>query len=150
MDAYDRKILSALALDARRSVESVAQAVGLSTTPVRRRIKQLEESGVIRRYTLEVDMERAGYGLLLYVFMKLQSRDQTTIARFEDRIRHLPEVTGCALVTGPHDYVLTLRVRDMETYNRFLRSVLSELPGVFGIETSVVIGAVKNEIPLPY
>jgi Lrp/AsnC family leucine-responsive transcriptional regulator len=150
LDTYDRKILSALAIDARRSVESVAQAVGLSTTPVRRRIKQLEESGVIRRYTLEVDMERAGYGLLLYVFMKLQSRDQTTIARFEDRIRHLPEVTSCALVTGPHDYVLTMRVRDMETYNRFLRSVLSELPGVFGIETSVVIGAVKNEIPLPY
>jgi DNA-binding Lrp family transcriptional regulator len=77
--------LSALAPDARRSVESVAQAVGLSTTPARRRIKQLEEGGAIHRYTLEVDMERAGYGLLLYVFMKLQSRDQTTIGRFEDR-----------------------------------------------------------------
>lgn len=150
LDEIDKKILRALADDARRSVESVAKDIGLSTTPARRRIKRLKAEGVIRRYTVDVDMKRAGYGLTVYVFMKLQSRDQSTIARFEDRIRHLPEVTACALVTGPHDYVLTMRVKDMETYNHFLRSVLSELPGVFGIETSVVIGAVKSEVALPY
>ncbi len=61
----------------------------------------------------------------------------------------MPEVTTCALVTGPHDYVMTMRLQDMDTYNIFLHSVLSELPGVFGIETSVVIGGVKNEIPVP-
>ena len=150
IDEIGKKILHALSGDARRSVESVAEEVGLSTTPTRRRIKNLEAGGIIRRYTVDVDMEKAGYGLTVYVFMKLQSRDQATIATFEDRIMHLPEVAACALVTGPHDYVLTVRVKDMETYNRFLRSVLAELPGVFGIETSVVIGSVKNEIPLPY
>ncbi|MEM6939973.1 MAG: Lrp/AsnC family transcriptional regulator [Pseudomonadota bacterium] len=150
IDETDKKILQALSTDARRSVESVAAQIGLSTTPTRRRVKNLEAAEIIRRYTLDVDMEKAGYGLTVYVFMKLQSRDQTTIARFEDKIRHLPEVTACALVTGPHDYVLTMRMKDMETYNRFLRSVLSELPGVFGIETSVEIGSVKNAVPLPY
>lgn len=150
MDDIDKKILRALSNDARRSVESVAEEIGLSTTPTRRRIKNLEAGGIIRRYTVDVDMEQAGYGLTVYVFMKLQSRDQTTIATFEDKIRHLPEVTACALVTGPHDYVLTMRLEDMEAYNRFLRSVLAELPGVLGIETSVVIGSVKNEVPLPH
>ena len=150
MDEIDKKILHALSSDARRSVESVAEEIGLSTTPTRRRIKNLEAGGIIRRYTVDVDMDRAGYGLTVYVFMKLQSRDQTTIATFEDKIKHLPEVTACALVTGPHDYVLTMRFEDMDAYNRFLRSVLSELPGVLGIETSVVIGSVKNEVPLPH
>ncbi|MXW85107.1 MAG: Lrp/AsnC family transcriptional regulator [Boseongicola sp. SB0667_bin_21] len=150
MDDIDMKILHALSNDARRSVESVAEEIGLSTTPTRRRIKNLEAGGIIRRYTVDVDMEQAGYGLTVYVFMKLQSRDQTTIATFEDKIKHLPEVTACALVTGPHDYVLTMRFEDMEAYNRFLRSVLAELPGVLGIETSVVIGSVKNEVPLPH
>ncbi|MDE0524609.1 MAG: Lrp/AsnC family transcriptional regulator [Boseongicola sp.] len=150
MDEIDKKILHALSSDARRSVESVAEEIGLSTTPTRRRIKNLEAGGIIRRYTVDVDMDRAGYGLTVYVFMKLQSRDQTTIATFENKLLHLPEVTACALVTGPHDYVLTMRFEDMDAYNRFLRSVLSELPGVLGIETSVVIGSVKNEVPLPY
>lgn len=150
IDDTDRRILQALAADGRQSVEAVAETVGLSTTPTRRRIKALEAAGIIRRYAVDIDMERAGYGLTVYVFMKLQSRDQTTIGKFEDRVRRLPEITTSALVTGPHDYVLTMRVKDMETYNRFLRSVLSELPGVFGIETSVVIDWIKSEIPLPY
>jgi Lrp/AsnC family leucine-responsive transcriptional regulator len=145
----DKKILLALSKDARMSVERVSEIVNLSPTPVRRRIKLLEADGLIRAYTIDVDMEKAGYGLTVYVFLKLQSRDQPTIADFENKILCLPEITQCALVTGPHDYILTLRVRDMGAYNVFLRSVLSELPGIFGIETCVVIGSVKDTVPLP-
>ena len=150
IDETDVKILQVLSEDARQSVERVAERVNRSATPVRRRIRRLEEEGVIRRYTLDVDMKACGFGLQLYVFIKLQSRDQATIADFEDRVRRLPEVTNCNLVTGAHDYVLGMRMADMDTYNNFLRSVLAELPGVFGIETSVVIGPVKDEIALPY
>lgn len=150
LDEIDKKILHALSADARRSIESVAEEIGLSTTPTRRRVKNLEAAGVIRNYTVDVDMARAGYGLTLIVFVKLQSRDQKTIEGFEAQITTLPEVTDCALVTGPHDYVLTMRMKDMDNYNRFMRSVLSELPGVFGIETCVVVGSVKSENPLPF
>ena len=150
IDKIDVKILQALSQDARQSVERVAEQVNRSATPVRRRIRRLEEEGIIRRYTLDVDMKACGYGLQLFVFIKLQSRDRPTIADFEERVRRLPEVTNCNLVTGAHDYVLEMRMPDMEIYNKFLRSVLSELPGVFGIETSVVIGPVKDEIALPY
>lgn len=149
-DAMDRRILHALSRDARLSVERVAEQVGLSPTPVRRRIRRLEEAGIIRRYTLDVDMKACGYGLRLYAFVKLQSRDRATIAEFEARVRRLPEVTGCHLVTGPHDYILAMQLPDMESYNLFLRATLAELPGVFGIETSVVIGPVKDETALPY
>lgn len=150
IDAIDRKILHALSRDARLSVERVSDQVDLSATPVRRRIRRLEEDGIIRRYTLDVDMKACGYALQLFVFIKLQGRDRTTISDFEARVRRLPEVTGCHLVTGPHDYILELQLEDMETYNTFLRSTLAELPGVFGIETSVVIGQVKDEVALPY
>lgn len=150
IDETDRRILQVLSEDARLSVERVAERVNLSATPVRRRIRQLEEAGVIRRYTLEVDMKACGYGLQLFAFIKLQSRDRATIREFEARVQALPEVSSCNLVTGAYDYILELRIRDMETYNHFLRSTLAELPGVFGLETSVVIGPVKNQVPLPY
>lgn len=149
IDDIDKNILRALAKDSRMSVERVAEAVELSPTPVRRRIKRLEADGLIRSYTLDVDMEKAGFGLTLYVFVKLQSRDKKTIADFEQQISLLPEISNCALVTGSHDYIMTMRSKDMDTYNAFLRSVLSQLPGVFGIETSVEIGSVKNTVPLP-
>lgn len=150
IDDIDRKILYALSEDARLSVERVAERVSLSATPVRRRIRQLEEAGIIRRYTVDINMKACGYGLQLFALIKLQSRDRETIHEFEERVRALPEVTSCNLVTGPHDYILQLKLKDMETYNLFLRSTLAELPGVFGLETSVVIGQVKDEVSLPY
>ena len=150
IDKTDVKILQVLSQDARQSVERVAEQVNRSATPVRRRIRRLEDKGVIRRYTLDVDMKACGFGLQLFAFIKLQSRDRATIADFEDRVRRLPEVTSCNLVTGAHDYMLQMQMADMDTYNHFLRSTLAELPGVFGIETSVVIGPVKDEVALPY
>ena len=149
MDEIDKKILRTLSEDSRMSIERVAEMVNLSATPVRRRIKLLEAEGLIRAYTIDVDMEKAGFGLTLYVFVKLQSRDQKTIADFENQVSLLPEISSCALVSGAHDYMMTMRLKDMKTYNAFLRSVLSELPGVFGIETSVEIGSIKNIVPLP-
>lgn len=151
IDHSDRKILHALGADARLSVEKVSELVNLSATPVRRRIRRLEKEGFIRRYTIDVDLNKCGYSQQIFVFIKLQRRDQATIADFESRVLDLSEVTSCSLVTGPHDYILTLRHKNMDTYNKFLREVLSELPGVFGIETSVVIGSVRDELvsPLP-
>ncbi len=149
LDAIDRKILQCLHEDGRASVETVAGRIGLSPTPVRRRIRQMEEAGVIRGYRADVDLSVAGLPLTLIVFIKLQSRDRTTIAQFESRIRSLKEVLNCRLITGSADYMLTLQVSDMAAYNDYLRVVLAELPGVFGIETSVVISEVKTSGQLP-
>lgn len=149
LDAIDRKILQCLWEDGRASVETVASRIGLSPTPVRRRIRQMEEAGIIRGYRADVDLAAAGLPLILVVFIKLQSRDRTTIAHFESRVRSLKEVLNCRLITGSADYMLTLQVSDMAAYNDYLRVVLAELPGVFGIETSVVISDVKTSGQLP-
>jgi Lrp/AsnC family transcriptional regulator, leucine-responsive regulatory protein len=149
LDAIDRKILQCLHEDGRASVETVAARIGLSPTPVRRRIRQLEEAQIIRGYRADVDLSASGLPLTLIVFIKLQSRDRATIAQFESRIRSLREVLNCRLITGSADYMLTLQVSDMAAYNDYLRIVLAELPGVFGIETSVVISEIKTAGQLP-
>ncbi|MEM7067352.1 MAG: Lrp/AsnC family transcriptional regulator [Pseudomonadota bacterium] len=149
LDEKDRKILSTLVEDGRASVETVAEAIGLSPTPTRRRIQQMEESGVISGYSANIDAEKLGLELAIYAFVKLQKRDRDTIAKFESEVSKIPEVLTCDLITGAHDYLLYMRLPAMKHYNRFLRHVLAELPGVFGIETSVIIGNVKNSSQLP-
>lgn len=150
IDQTDKKILQTLFEDGRASVETVAGRVGMSPTPVRRRIRHLEETGVIKGYRADIDLGVCGLPLTLLVFVKLQSRDRVTIAQFEQRVRSLKEVLTCKLITGSADYMLTLRVTDMTAYNDYLRGVLAELPGVFGIETSVVISEVKSATQLPF
>ncbi|MGI9349950.1 MAG: Lrp/AsnC family transcriptional regulator [Rhizobiaceae bacterium] len=148
-DEKDRKIIAELIKDGRASVESVADAIGLSPTPTRRRIQQMENEGVISGYRAVVDPEKCGLELGIFAFIKLQKRDRRTIADFESEVIKIPEVLKCDLITGAYDYVLMIRLPAMKTYNRFLRHVLAELPGVFGIETSVIIGNVKDSHHLP-
>lgn len=149
LDRIDRRILAALTADGRASVEAVAERVGLSPTPVRRRIKALEDAGVIRAYRADIDPDKCGLETQLYVFVKLKSHDRETIEAFERRVLRQPEFQRCALITGPHDYLLTIRIPGMKDYNRYIREILGEFPGVFGIETSVVVGCVKDDPALP-
>lgn len=149
IDQIDAKILQELSRDSCQSVDRISERVGLSATPVRRRIKRLEEAGILKRYSIDIDLEKCGFGQLMYVYVKLQSRDRKTISKFEARIQTLSEVPVCNLITGAFDYFLEVRTKDMQAYNTFLRDVLAELPGVFGIETSVVINSVKSEPFLP-
>ncbi|MEX0347174.1 MAG: Lrp/AsnC family transcriptional regulator [Rhizobiaceae bacterium] len=149
IDDIDRKIIREAISDGRASVEAIAEKIGLSPTPTRRRIRRLEQDGIISGYQAAVDPEKCGLELAAYVFVKLQSRDRKSIAKFEARVIDLPEILKCDLITGAHDYILTVRLPGMKDYNRYLRDILAELPGVFGIETSVVIGEVKNTRHLP-
>jgi Lrp/AsnC family leucine-responsive transcriptional regulator len=149
VDNIDLKILTTLVNDGRASVEVVAEQVGLSPTPVRRRIKQLEKVGVIRGYRADFDLEKCGLKLAVYLFVKLKDREFKTTSNFEARILGLSEIQHCDLITGAHDYILTLHVPSMAVYNNFLRTILSGLPGVFSIETSIVIGRVKDAPNLP-
>ena len=149
MDEIDRKIVTQLVIDARASVEKTAEQIGLSPTPTRRRIRQLEKVGIISGYRASIDPEKCGLGLSIYVYIKLQSRDRKSLREFENKINSLPEILRCELITGARDYILSVRLPDMKDYNRFLRDILAELPGVFGIETSVVIGKVKDTPFLP-
>ncbi len=144
LDQFDKKILTALQKDGRASVERVAEEVGLSPTPTRRRIRRLEEAGVISGYAARIDPAACGLDLSLYVFVKLESRHRSNIESFETAVQKMGEVVSCHLITGAHDYLLVMHLASINDYNRYLREVIADIPGIIGIETSVVIGEVKN------
>ncbi len=144
LDQFDKKILAALQKDGRASVERVAEQVGLSPTPTRRRIRRLEETGVIAGYAARIDPAACGLDLSLYVFVKLESRYRSNIENFETAVQKMAEVVSCHLITGAHDYLLVMHLASINDYNRYLREVIADIPGIIGIETSVVIGEVKN------
>ncbi|MCB1464087.1 MAG: Lrp/AsnC family transcriptional regulator [Nitratireductor sp.] len=148
LDNIDRRILSALLEDGRASVETVAKKVGLSPTPIRRRIKQLENEGVIKGYSANIDQALCGLSLTLHVSINLKSLDQFIRGDFEKRIKSMPEVQRCHLVTGSSAYFVVLKLKDINYYNHYLRTVIAQLPGVSGITTQVVIDTIKDKIEI--
>ena len=144
VDELDKAILAALQHDGRASVETVAETIGLTPTPTRRRIRRLEEAGVIAGYSAIVDPAACGLDLLLYVMIKLAQRDRETINGFERAVQNLPEIVNCDLVTGEFDYLMVMHTASMQDYNLYLRNVVAKIPGIVSIQTSVVIGNIKR------
>jgi len=144
IDKKDQKIITALVKNGRASVEAIASEIGLSPTPTRLRIQKLEQLGVITGYQAQVDVQKLGLELTVHVFIKLQARNKEAIAEFEASILRHSEISRCELITGPYDYIMTVHLPSMSDYDRFLRVTLAELPGIFGLETSVVISKVKD------
>lgn len=148
LDIIDRRILSVLLEDGRASVEAVAERVNLSPTPVRRRIKRLENDGVIAGYGARLNLAACGLGLTLYAFITLRSLDRDLIAEFERSIRAMPEVQRCHLVTGSYAYIIVLNLASIEDYNRYLRERISKLAGVASITTQVSIDTIKDRVEI--
>jgi DNA-binding Lrp family transcriptional regulator len=144
IDNTDIKILEVLIEDGRASVESVAEAIGLSPTPTRRRIRRLEEEQIITAYRAEIDPERAGLEIRIHLLVKLQARDRPTIDQFEKIVASTPEVQSCDLVTGQYDYILLIHLSSMKDYHQYLRQFLENNAGVSSIESNVVIGTIKR------
>ena len=150
LDHIDQKIIHALIEDGRASVETIAQSVGLSPTPARRRIKRLENEGFITGYRAEIDAEKCGLELFLYVLVTLTVGSADTMADFEAAIQKLPEIHKCDLIAGANCYILSLRLKNMKQYNDYLRNTLVKLPSVYAVETRTVIGHVKNSAQIAF
>ena len=150
MDALDKKIINVLLADGRASVEKVAEIVGLSPTPVRRRIRRLEEQKVITGYSAVVDAEKCGLGLALHALVTLTVGAEEIMSKFEAEVLKMPEIQRCDLIAGENCYIISMRVKDMKTYNAYLRKTLVNLPGVYAVETRFVIGAVKDAKELAF
>jgi len=148
-DAVDAKILDLLQHDAALSVADVAERVGLSASPCWRRIKRLEEAGVIQRRVTILDRARLGLTFEVYCTVKLSLPTRDNLDAFEAAISRLPEVVQCATVTGASDYELRIVTRDMHTFDAFLRDRLLSLGLVSNIESRIVIRSVKNTTAAP-
>jgi len=144
MDRHDAEILHHLTRDGRMSVNDLSAEVHLSQTPVARRLKKLEEEGVIKGYTALIDEKKLGFTFSVFVSVRLERQIDEELARFEARIEALPEVVDCWLMTGNHDYLLRVVTRDIEEFEKFLVGQLTKLGGISSIESSIPLRCVKS------
>jgi Lrp/AsnC family leucine-responsive transcriptional regulator len=150
LDAIDRKILALLQQDGRMTILNLAEKVGLSPSPCLRRVRMLEDAGVISRYVAVLDQQKSGLPVSVFVSLKLESQREDALDRFAKAIAKWPEVLECYLMTGPRDYLMRVVVSDLAAYERFLKQKLTRLPGIASIESSFALDQVKytNVLPL--
>lgn len=149
LDSIDRRILDRLQQNGRISNVDLAREVGLSPSPCLRRVRDLEDSGVIDRYVAVLDQRAAGLALSIFVQVTLERQIETALETFERRVADRPEVMECYLMTGDSDYLLRIVVADVAAYEEFLKSHLTRIPGVASIKSSFALNRVKYETALP-
>jgi DNA-binding Lrp family transcriptional regulator len=149
MDRIDRLILEALQRDGRISNKQLAQEVHLSESACLRRVRALEDEGMIERYVAMVDQDKAGMPGDVLVHIGLHREEQSELAAFEEAVRNIPEVMECYLMTGEFDYLLRVVVADMADFERIHKEHLTRLPGVARVNSSVAIRKVLKRTALP-
>ena len=149
LDRASRQILEALQADSRLSIQALAEQVGLSATPVWRRVRELEESGVIRRHVALVDREKLGLSICVLAHVSLVRHNEGAVEQFERLVATRREIVECHAITGEADYVLKVVVPDMKAYDQFLQQQIFKLQGVTSVRSNVVLREVKYETALP-
>ena len=149
LDAIDRRIIAALQRDGRLSNVELAEAVGLSPSPCLRRVRLLEEAGIISGYHASLDRKGIGLGLTVFVDVRVERHRDDSAAAFSAAVQELPEVISCHLVSGDADFLLQIAVPDLGAYERLLLDKLLKLPGVADIRSNFAIQTVKAYAPLP-
>jgi Lrp/AsnC family transcriptional regulator, leucine-responsive regulatory protein len=153
LDKLDRQILRSLQADGRATYDQIAEGVGLSPSAVLRRVKRLEDSGVIDRYVALLRPEAVGLGLTAYVYVRLEkhadSNKRNPMDLFRASVLSWAEVVECAALTGEMDFQLRLMVADMAAYSRFMMDTLLKHPSVQDCKTSFVMDRVKSTTALP-
>ncbi len=153
LDRTDRKILQAMQANARISNLELAELVDLSPTPCSRRVKRLEESGIIRGHVTLLDQDALGLKLTAYISISMDRHTPERFEVFEAEVANYPEVTSCSVVTGQSaDYLLRAVVPDMAYYERFLLGKLTRIEGVAGVHSSFELRRVvqRTELPLDH
>ena len=149
LDNIDRRILTALQNNARISNVELAHMVGLSPSPCLRRVKTLEDCGVIQRYVSLLDQGAVGFPVSVFVNVTLERQVESALEQFEAAIGKRPEVLECYLMTGDADYLLRVVTSDLASYERFLVDHLTRIPGVSSIKSSFALKQVSYRTALP-
>jgi Lrp/AsnC family transcriptional regulator, leucine-responsive regulatory protein len=144
IDPTDKRILAILQEDGRRRNTELADAINMTPAPCLRRVKELEESGVIRKYVALVEPRLVGLNLTALIEVKLVSQTQPRLESFERAVSKLPNVLECFLVTGDWDYVLKVVVGDLNEYQKFLVTQLTSLRDVQNLKSTIVMKSVKQ------
>lgn len=153
IDKLDRAILRRLQENGRQTYDVIGEQVGLSPSAVLRRVKRLEEMGIIERYVALVDPAKVGLGLTAYLNVRLEKNTadhkRNPMDTFCESVQTWPEVVECASLTGEMDYLLQVVVSDMQHYSRFIMETLLKHPSVQDCKTSFVLDRVKGTTSVP-
>lgn len=144
IDESDVRILRHLARQGRISVQALGEVVGLSPTPVARRLKRLEDTGIITGYSAIINEVALGFEVTVFVSVKLDKQVDDALSTFEAAIAKLPEVVDCWLMTGNRDYLLRVVTQNMADFEKFLVGRLTKVKGVAEIESSIPLRRVKS------
>ena len=146
LDEIDQKIIAALQAEGRLPIVDLAERVGLSATPCQRRVKRLEEEGLITRYAALVSPAAMGFGLQALVEVTLEDHSEKTVEAFEAAIRSRQEVVACYAVTGDMDFLLHVFAPDLNSFSDFALKALLRMPGVKGTRSSFIMQAIKSDL----
>jgi Lrp/AsnC family transcriptional regulator len=149
IDSIDQKILSLLQSDSNLSVGEVADKVNLSQSPCWRRISRLKEEGYIKNKVILLDRQKLGLHSVVFVNIKLNAHGRNMLSEFEEAVVSFPEVVECWTITGGMDYSLRIITKDIQSYERFLRKYLLQLPHILEAKSHVGITEVKHTTQLP-
>ena len=150
LDRYDRQILEILQTDGRISNQDLADRIGLSASPCLRRVRTLEESGLITGYRALLDAKKLGLSLMALIGISMDQHTPERFANLEKAIAEIPEILECLLITGQQsDYQLKVVVRDMDAYQDLLLNKITRIQGVTGVHTSFVLRRVVDRSNLP-
>lgn len=149
LDAIDRRLLAELQAEGRVTNVDLAQRVGLTAPPCLRRVRALEESGVIRGYHADLDASKLGFAITVFAMVSLRSQAEEDLRAFEEHIKALPEVRECHMLNGEIDFILKIVSRDLQSFQEFLTSKLTPAPNVASVKTSLTIRTAKSQPGVP-
>ncbi|MGB5834071.1 MAG: Lrp/AsnC family transcriptional regulator [Thiohalocapsa sp.] len=150
LDAYDKRILEILQQEGRISNQELADRIGLSPSPCLRRVRALDEGGIIAGYRAMLDAKKLGLNLMAFLSISMDRHTPERFANFDAAVAAMPEVLECSLITGRDaDYQLKVVVRDMDAYQELLLNKLTRIEGVSGVHSSFVLRQVVERTALP-
>ena len=149
LDSIDRRLLAELQAEGRITNVELAQRVGLTAPPCLRRVRALEESGVIRGYHADLDASKLGFAITVFAMVSLRSQAQEDLRAFEAHVKTLPEVRECHMLNGEIDFILKIVSKDLQSFQELLTSELTPAPNVASVKTSLTIRTAKSDPGVP-
>jgi DNA-binding Lrp family transcriptional regulator len=151
LDAIDRRILAELQSDGRMTNVDLADKVGLTAPPCLRRVRTLEDLGIIEGYHATLNANQLGYAITVFAMVSLKSQAEADLRAFEDHIATLEPVRECHMLNGEIDFILKIVARDLQEFQSFLTTYLTPAPNVAGVKTSLTIRTSKHMpgVPVP-
>lgn len=150
LEAKDRKILSELQRDSRLTMQELGERTGMSSSACWRRVKSLEEAGIIDRYAVIADTRKAGFDFSAIVHVSLARHEQQNVDRFIKEVMRHPEVLECYATSGEADFHLRVVAENIDAYNAFLDDFIFRVPGVSQVRSNIVLKEIKADTALPF